>query len=199
MSTPTGETPGSGGLLARVVEGARSDTAAGLVRAVWREDEITAAIGRHPQAENDLWHSTRIVMPAVISPAWDTGFVFRGHVREILERVAAGEDTRPGTAAECCVAMASVSMAIPLHGASAGFYHRMWRKAFPDHPVTDDSVIDHYEFAEGNVIDRHERVVRRKLLVPGRRLDLARIDCDGEHYGRPVACKYQRPGASGGT
>jgi hypothetical protein len=127
----------------------------------------------------------------------DAEFAFRGHARELLERVAAGHDTRPATAAECCVAMAEVAMAIPLHGAAAGFYLRMWQQAFPSHPDCDPSLAAHYERAHGPGIDRHERYVRRRLAVPGRRLDPARIECDGEHWGR--ALRLQIPdGPDGG-
>lgn len=184
MSRPEGKSPES--LLAQ----AASEAGAGLVPVGWREDEIVTAIGRHPEAENDLWHSNRIVLPGILSAAWGTEFVFRGHAREILERVAAGEDTRPGTAAECCIAMSAVSMAVPLHGAAAGFYLRMWRQAFPGHLAFDAELADHYEVAHGPGMDRHERYVRRRLRVPGRRLDPARIECDGEHRGKPVSCKY---------
>jgi len=54
-----------------------------------------------------------------------TEFVLRAHFRELLERVAWGEDTRPGTNVECLLAIAQVAMEVPLNGAAAGFYLRM--------------------------------------------------------------------------
>lgn len=174
-------------LVARV----HTEVSDGLAPAGWAEDEIAQAIRRHPGAENDLWHSYRLLVPTVSSAAWTTEFVFRGHARELLERVAAGQDTRPGTAAECCMAMARVSQEIPLHGAAAGFYHRMWGQAFPGHRVWEEAGA-HYEALHRQAIDDHERDVRRRLAVPSRRLAAAEIECGGSHWSKPVTCKYRR-------
>lgn len=95
-------------------------------------------------------------------------FAYRGHARELLDRVAKGEDTRPGTAAEAAIVMAEVAKKLPLHGASAGFYHRMWGQAFPDHPVWEDASV-HYEALYKQAVDDIERDVRRKLTIRSRR------------------------------
>jgi len=182
---------GLGDALSQVVARARAETEAGFAAVEWREDEIALAVARHPAAGDDLFHANRIVVPSIATAAWDAEFIFRGHVRELLERVASGQDTRPAAAAECSIAMARVAMAIPLHGAAAGFYLRMWQQAFPGHPDGDQSLTAHYERAHGQGIDRHERYVCRRLAVPRRRLEAARIECDGEHWGRAVTCKYQ--------
>jgi hypothetical protein len=79
------------------------------------------------------------VIPAD-SAAWGTEFIWRGHARELLERVADGADTQPGTAAECCIAMAEVVRAISLHGAAADFYFWMASYAFPSHGLFDPSL-----------------------------------------------------------
>ena len=115
-----------------------AEGAGGVASVQWAEEEIEAAIRRHPGAASDLWYSFRLLVPAVSCTGWGTEFVIRGHARELLERVAAGADTRPGTAAECAMAMAAVSVKIPLHGAAAGFYCRMWRQAFPGQPAWPD-------------------------------------------------------------
>lgn len=190
----SGRVPAPGDVLGRVVARARAEADAGLAAVLWTEAEIRLAAGRHPGAENELFHANWIVIPAIFSPAWGTEFVYRGHVRELLERVAAGLDTRPGTAAECCIAMAEVARAVPLHGAAAGFYLRMWSRAFHGHALFDPSLAAHYEAAHRPGMDRHERYVRRRLAVPGRRLDPARTGCDGEHWGRAVTCKYAGSG-----
>ena len=198
MTGPAGDDrpslAGLGDALSQVVARTRAETEAGFAAVEWREDEIALAVARHPAAGDDLFHANRIVVPSIVTAAWDAEFIFRGHVRELLERIAAGQDTRPATAAECCIAMAEVAMAIPLHGAAAGFYLRMWQRAFPGHPDGDPSLAAAYERAHGPGIDRHERYVRRTLAVPGRRLDPARIECDGEHWGEAVTCKYQTAG-----
>jgi hypothetical protein len=61
-----------------------------------------------------------------------TEFVYRSHCRELLDRAARGEDTRPGTAAECCIALSETSLRVPLRTSAAGLYARMWTRAqFP--------------------------------------------------------------------
>ena len=183
--------PGTrGGLLGQIAARARAETTAGLAAVEWTDDETKIAARRHPAAENDLFHSFRLLVPSLLTPAWDIEFIYRGHVRELLERVAAGLDTRPGTAAECCIALAEAALAIPLHGAAAGIYLRLADRAFPGHGLFDPSLTAHYERAQGPGMDRYERLLRRRLTVRGRRLDPARIECDGEHWGQAVMCKY---------
>jgi hypothetical protein len=48
-----------------LIAGAREDTEAGLTPADWIDDDIKAAIDRHPDAENDLFHSFRLLVPTV--------------------------------------------------------------------------------------------------------------------------------------
>jgi hypothetical protein len=169
--------------LAGLVASVEAETDTGLTSVGLAEDEIEQAIKRHPDAENDLYHSFNLLVPTIISPAWSVEFVYRGHCRELLERIATGQDARLGTAAECAIAIAEVSMAVPLHGARAGFYQRMWSQAFPDHPVWEKAG-EHYEALYRQQIDEHEAYTRRKLSQPTRRLIAAEIDCDGEHWGR---------------
>lgn len=165
----------------KLVTSTMAEVDAGLSLAEWADDEIEHAIKEHPEAENDLFHAFKLVRPTMISGAWGTEFVFRGHARELLERVASGEDTRPGTAAECCLAMSKVSQELPLHGAAAGFYFRMWEQAFPGH-VVDAGITGHHEALYRQQIDDHERYVRNKLRQPRRHLGALEIGCQGEHW-----------------
>ena len=155
------------------------------------EDEIEQAIARHRQAADDLFHAFPLLLPAFGAQAWSTEFVYRAHCRELLERVATGEDTPPGTAVECVLAMRQVALAVPLNGPAAGFYLRMWRLAFPDHELSDRG--QHYEALERDRIDDIERKTRKKLAVSGR--VLRGIECDGYHNGEPAACKYRTEAA----
>src|SRR5260370_14792490 len=102
-------------LLARVQE----EVTGAAVRADVAEDEIAQAAAGHPQAADALFHSFRLLLPAFEAKAWHTEFVLRAHCRELLERVASGQDTRPGTNAECLLAVAQVAMEVPLNGAAA--------------------------------------------------------------------------------
>lgn len=157
-------------------------------RMEWAEDEIDKARTRHPRHADRIWHSFLLLAPTHARMA--TEFVYRSHCRELLDRVAAGEDTRPGTAAEICCAMSQVSLATPLRSAAAGLYMRMWQTAgFPGFPEFADAS-GHHEALQRSVIDDHEQFVRRKLTVATRRL--GDIDCAGRHHGEQVSCVYAR-------
>ncbi len=81
--------------------------------------------------------------------------VDRAHCRELLDRVARGEDTSPGTAAECCIAAAETCLHVPPSTTAAGLYARLWRLAgLPPVELTDAS--EHDEALEGSLIDEHE-------------------------------------------
>ncbi|KPM56986.1 hypothetical protein ACG83_04015 [Frankia sp. R43] len=155
----------------------------------WAEQEITQAISRHPRKRDQLFHSYPILVPTTI--LFPVEFVYRGHFREILERVAAGKDTRPGTAAEACCLLTEVSKATPFPSYGYGLYFRLWEKAFPDHGTTaSDSQIGHYEALFGPKIDELENDIRKDLTVQDRRL--GPITCDGVHNGVIVDCAYAR-------
>jgi hypothetical protein len=126
----------------------------------WAEDEIDAATRRHPAAADRIWRSFLLLRPA--HPRMRTEVLYRSHCRELLDRVAAGQDTRPGTAAECCLALSETSLQVPLRTSAVGLYARMWRLAgLPPAPLTDAS--EHYEALDGELIDDHEAWLRHKL------------------------------------
>lgn len=58
-----------------------------------------------------------------------TEFVYRSHRRELRERVARGQDTRPGTAAKLVIARSHNGQLAPLTTAGAGLCMRMWARA----------------------------------------------------------------------
>lgn len=152
----------------------------------WAEDEIKQAIGRHPAEADTLFHSFPLLKPT--HERMSTEFVYRGHCRELLERVATGSDTRPATAAEVCFALSEASMVGPLTPQAAGLYFRMWAQAFPDKLPEIDQSRSHYEALYGSAIDDLERLARRKLTVKARKL--GDIECSGQHHGETVQCKY---------
>lgn len=77
----------------------------------WAEDEIVQVTRRHPHVADDLFHRFSLLQPT--SHRMATQFVYRSHCRELLDRVANGNDTRPGTAAEVCLALLEVSLITP--------------------------------------------------------------------------------------
>lgn len=152
----------------------------------WGEDEIRKAQQqRHPHAADALHHSFALIRPT--NDRMNTEFVYRGHCRELLNRVARGEDTRPGTAAEVVIAMCEAAKAAPLIETGYGLIFRMWAEAFPDQQeLTDDR--EHREKLHGSSIDDAEAQTRTKLAVSDR--VLGPIECTGWHHGERVACSY---------
>lgn len=145
---------------------------------LWADDEIRQAQRRHPEAADLLYHA----MPLLRSPLElpDVEFVFRGHAAELLERVAAGEDTRPGTWAEVALACSRASLAAPLNEVGTGLYMKAWALAFPGHPVYDGQE-DHTQWYAGRYgVAEMERATRRRMAQPKRRLP-EDLECDGEH------------------
>jgi hypothetical protein len=133
----------------------------------WAEEEIESMGQAHPEHADRIWHSFALLRPT--HDLMKTEFVYRSHCRELLQRVAAGEDTRPGTAAECCIACCETSQHAPMNIGGVGFYMCMWSKAaFPDL----DFPREHHEAIAGEVIDDRERDIRRKLSCDWRQLPM---------------------------
>lgn len=151
----------------------------------WAEDEIRLAQSHHARHADTLYHSFTLLRPT--SARMSTEFVYRSHCRELLDRVAAGHDTRPGTAAEVCCVCADISRVTPMNTAATGLYFRMWAQAFPGQRKPSDT-LPHYEAIAGPKIDSLEALARQKLAVSSRRLGI--IECSGRHDTEPVRCAY---------
>ncbi|UUV32155.1 hypothetical protein NQK81_01520 [Amycolatopsis roodepoortensis] len=134
------------------------------------EDEIVQARSRHPLHNDLLHHSFSLLAPNFALERMRFEIVYRAHCRELLDRVAAGEDTRPGTAAEVCCAMYNTSLLSPLTSAATGLYIRMWQRAGLPELEELTEAGRHHEALEKSVIDDHETFARRKLAMPDRRL-----------------------------
>ncbi len=165
------------------------DTAATLATAFgqmgWAEEQIDAAKDHHPDASDLLFHGFTLLQPT--HRLMDTEFVYRGHCRELLDRLVHGEDTRPGTAAEICCLCCESSLHAVLTSSATGLYFRMWSTAFPDRLVAGDE-LPHYEALYGDRIEDLETTARHKLTVPDRMLD--KVDCPGRHHGEPATCRF---------
>lgn len=181
--TPPGDEPPSLPALLTEIEGA---VASAFAVMEWAEDEIDQATARHPARADLLYHAFGLLCGRDHRLSANER-LYRGHCRELLDRVAAGADTRPGTAAEVVLVCSDSSALAPLTSAGAGLYFRMWAAAGMP-PVIDDATAQHYEFsAAGSIIDEHERTARRRLADPARRLDKK---CAGTHHGEPAtACR----------
>ena len=156
-------------------------------RMEWAEDEITRHQRRYPKHSDKLYHSFKLLTPT--HDLMSTEFVYRSHCRELLARVMAGEDTRPGTAAEVCCACCDSSQVGPLTDTGAGLYGRMWQAAgFPGQQFEAAQV--HHEALSSSLIDDAEREMRRKLRNDERVRD---TECGGMHHGEEVACEFAKP------
>lgn len=153
----------------------------------WAEDEIHAAQLRYPSQSDRIWH----VGFMLLRPTHDRMLfevVYRAHCRELLDRIAADQDTRPGTAAEICCALRDVSLATPIRSSAVGLYMRMWLTAgLPEFPEITEASGKH-EALEKSRIDDNEEFARRKLAVAERQAGV--IKCTGEHHGEEVNCVY---------
>jgi hypothetical protein len=126
----------------------------------WAEEEITTAQERHPAAAERLDRSFRLLTPT--HSLMSTEAVYRAHCRELLDRVARGEDTRPGTAAECCLALHDTSLKVPLKTSAVGLYARLLPLAQIRLPEVGDALV-HYEALTGSRMDDLEAWLRAKL------------------------------------
>ncbi|WP_331722977.1 hypothetical protein [Nocardia sp. NBC_00511] len=157
----------------------------------WGEDEIAAAQQRHPDHADELYHSFHLLPTSHRFLQSET--LYRAHCRELLERVAAGRDTRPGTAAEVLITCHLASVAEPVNTA-AGLYFRMWHAVgLPDpDPHSYATAREHYEASTGSRIDEAEADARDKL-TEDQRLPLLDIECNGRHLTVPTPCRYAAP------
>ncbi len=118
------------------------------------EDEISAAMVRHPDHARLLWNGFQFLTPGPLEHYADR--LFRSHCIEILERVAeAGRFVfqkrhekdlainRP-TAAECLVGVSEASFVAPMHGQGSLVFHLLFARVYgPASPwpivITHDS------------------------------------------------------------
>ncbi len=96
------------------------------------EDEIKQAQARHPAQPDYLWqHGFLLCMPTGnMNHLSDK--IYRRHCQELLDRLALGQDTRPGTRAEMLVAFEWCSHAAPLPDDWAFAYSTLFREVFPE-------------------------------------------------------------------
>jgi hypothetical protein len=97
--------------------------------------EVRLAQARHPGQADLVYHA----WPLLSRPHWlpRVPFVYAGYVRELLDRVATGQDTRPGTAAEvaaACSLVLDLKFTHPWPGCTTGCGSR---RSLATPPTTD--------------------------------------------------------------
>jgi hypothetical protein len=135
-----------------------------LDQCAWADEEIEAAQLRHgEQDRGPLWRSFSLLRPTHDRP-WPE-LVYRTHCRELLDRVAAGTDTRPATDAEKLAVLSAASQAAPLNGGAETLYLRLGARHFPEILAAAGAVLDieAYEKVHGSRADAYEALLTKKL------------------------------------
>lgn len=148
-----------------------------LDQCTWAEEEIEAAQLRHGERDRGpLWNSFRLLRPTHQRP-WPE-LVYRAHCRELLNRVAAGTDTRPATDAEKLAVLSAASQTAPLNSGAETLYLRIGTRLFPNIFAGAGDVLDihAYEKVHGSRADDYEAQLTRKLTQPWRTLDATAKD-----------------------
>lgn len=181
MAAPTGA-------LEALFAEAEAMTGWALERVDLAEDEIDAAQIRHPARADRLYHGFVLLAPP---KGFDltAEIVFRAYCRELLDRLAAGDDTREATHVEVALACRAMSLVHPLNPGAMLVYQRAWQHAFPQHPLPHLHMAS-YEHIGGPHADELDALIRRRLQQPGRVLP-KHFTCRGRHHGvaRPD-CPY---------
>lgn len=150
-----------------------------LDRCMWAEDEIEAAQLRHGERDRGpLWNSFRLLKPTH-ERAWPE-LVYRAHCRELLDRVAAGLDTRPATDAEKIAVLSAASQTAPLNTGAETLYLRIGTRMFPDifEGIADVLDVEAYEKVNGSRADDYEAQLARKLNQPWRKVGATAEEID---------------------
>ena len=150
-----------------------------LDRCLWAEEEIEAAQLRHGEKDRGpLWNAFRL-LKATHERAWPE-LVYRAHCRELLDRVAAGTDTRPPTDAEKISVLSAASQTAPLNSGAETLYLRIGARMLPDifDGIGDVLDIQAYEKVNGSRADEYEAQLTRKLTQPWRKAGATAAEMD---------------------
>jgi hypothetical protein len=131
----------------------------------WAEEEIEEAQARHGEVRRGrLWNSF-LMLKVTDQPCMWSEIIYRAHCRELLDRVAAGQDVRPATDAEMITALYESSLAVPLSSAAVTLYFRIAARSFPELWAAsgDHTDLASYESVHGTAADEHEGWLRKKL------------------------------------
>ena len=134
------------------------------------EAEILEAMRRHPEERVKLWNAFKLMAPSNVFEATHAEEVYRYHVREILERVANGEDTRPGTRAEVCLMISKMTQASRLQDDVEVLGLTIADEIFPGKDLLAEGRRASYPGA----LEETERHFRKKLAVEDRVLVVKR-------------------------
>lgn len=143
----------------------RADLGAAFRRA-FRLAEVAEA---ELACEGDPPGAFMLLMPPVSMFDKDPA-VYRSHVRELLRRIARGEDTRPATDAECLCALSAASLDAPLSSTPAALFERLFARVMPGRVPAGDAVREPYVGACDELLGS----MRRRLADGDRLLERMR-------------------------
>jgi len=136
-----------------------------MQRIILAEGEIRAAQQRHPEAANRINRAFMLCAKGSVAlRAPERAFLL--HVRELLDRVAAREDTRPATDGELIAVFSMASQVCPLQLDAASAYVKLGRK----HGLLEDDGVVLPESYPGAIDDTIARL-RAQWAVPDRVLE----------------------------
>ncbi len=78
--------------------------------------------------------------------------VYRAHARELVERIIAGKDTRPGTRCEVLCCLLATALKAPLNQSGGALAEHLFAELFPRHQVSKAST-RRQEFYKGQIAE----------------------------------------------
>ncbi|ANZ13332.1 hypothetical protein ACH4YO_40670 [Streptomyces noursei] len=141
-----------------------------LRAAGWAHEEIDKAQDRHGERGKGLIWNSFLLLQATHDKLFRE-VLYRAHCREILDRVARDEDTRPGTDAEIIIGIHEASLVAPMTSGAACLYFRLLDRSVPElsQAAAPDIDLAAYEKVHGRVADEYEADLRRKLRQESRK------------------------------
>ncbi|WP_042422344.1 hypothetical protein [Streptacidiphilus anmyonensis] len=140
----------------------------------WAEEEIEKAQHRHGETgRGPIWRAGFTLVRPTLDRTYSCEMLYRAHAAELLDRLAAGEDTRPGTTAEMIAVLLDSALKAPLAPSAFCLYVRLFIRAFPQTArslFADTDALDPaaYESVHGARADEHEAELRRTLTRSSR-------------------------------
>lgn len=135
----------------------------------WADDEVERAQERHGETGKGPIYQAFPSLACISQPYMEPEIIFRAHCREILDRVAAGQDTRPGTDSEILGVLVDASLTIPLAPHLVCLYFRLVTKLFPPDLIEEFAVhvaemdLESYERIHGERATDEQEHIRKHL------------------------------------
>ena len=136
------------------------------------EEEIQAAVETRPLESVTINRTFRLCCPKMVLFGSRHPDLYRSHVRELIERVVNGDDTRPGTKAEVLATLSQISFVSTLVDSAHTLMARLMKEVMPGYePPTDDNWIAQEPWP--GAVDKELAGMRHKLVDPERLLESA--------------------------